>query len=408
MENGLLSKYFKGIVAKKLSQVEVNPQVSNQHEFNGINEFKSILGAGRSTYEGVFIYLTDNEETILNEVGSLTWYNARENDPKRNEFRLYYSTTQIMEKANVGDFLLIGLTHDNKLAVVVAPTGTTAEQQLLWLFQIGEIGNKFIFRDISSNDTELNFAGKYILNSLGFEIDESEPDFLDLILTKFGSQFPSTAIFSEFARSTVENVSPIEEPDKTLIAWLEREEILFKTLEKHIVSKKLEQGFGENKIDVDDFISFSLSVQNRRKSRAGFAFENHLASIFTFQKINFSKGAKTERNNKPDFLFPSITNYHNPDFPVKLLTMLGVKTTAKDRWRQVLSEAERITSQKHLITLEPAISVNQTDEMLAQNLQLVIPQSLKETFTASQQSNLLNLQDFINVVRQRQIKSLNS
>ncbi|RKR09866.1 EcoRII-like protein [Flavobacterium sp. 90] len=401
MENGLLSKYFKGIVAKKLSQVEVNPQVSNQHEFNGINEFKSILGAEKSTYEGIFIYLTDNEETILNETGSLTWYNARENDPKRNEFRLYYSTTQIMEKANVGDFLLIGLTHDNKLAVVVAPTGTTAEQQLLWLFEIGEIGSKFIFRDISSNDIKLNFAGKYILNSLGFEIDETEPNFLELILNTFGNQFPSTAIFSNFARSTVKNVSPIEEPDKTLIAWLEREEILFKTLEKHIVSKKLEQGFGENKIDVDDFISFSLSVQNRRKSRAGFAFENHLASIFQFQKISFSKGAKTERNNKPDFLFPSIIDYHNPDFPVELLTMLGVKTTAKDRWRQVLSEADKI-SQKHLITLEPAISVNQTDEMFAQNLQLVIPQSLKETFTASQQINLLNLQDFINVVRQRQ------
>lgn len=129
--------------------------------------------------------------------------------------------------------------------------------------------------------------------------------------------------------------------------------------------------------------------------------KNHLASIFQFQKISFSKGAKTERNNKPDFLFPSIIDYHNPDFPVELLTMLGVKTTAKDRWRQVLSEADKI-SQKHLITLEPAISVNQTDEMFAQNLQLVIPQSLKETFTASQQINLLNLQDFINVVRQRQ------
>ena len=405
MENGLLSKYFKGIVAKKLSQVETDPQVSNQHEFNGINDFKSILGTRKSTYEGVFIYLTDSDETILNEVGSLTWYNARENDPNRNEFRLYYSTTQIMEKANAGDFLLIGLTHDDKLVVVIAPTGTTAEQQLLWLFEIGEIGNKFIFRDISSNDIKLNFAGKYILNSLGFEIDETAPDYLDMILKTFGSQFPSTAIFSDFARSTVDNVSPIEEPDKTLIAWLEREEMLFKTLEKHIVSKKLEQGFGENRIDVDDFISFSLSVQNRRKSRAGFAFENHLESIFKFQEISFSKGAKTERNNKPDFLFPSIINYHNPDYPVELLTMLGVKTTAKDRWRQVLSEAERITHQKHLITLEPAISVNQTDEMFAQNLQLVIPQSLKETFTASQQLNLLNLQDFLNLVRQRQNRS---
>ncbi len=403
MENGLLSKYFKGIVAKKLTEVEVDPEISNQHEFNGINEFKSILGDKKSVFEGVFIYLTDNEETILKESGTLTWYNARENHPTRNEFRLYYSTTEVLKKANAGDFLLIGMTHDNKLAVVIAPKETTSEQQLLWLFGMQEIGNRFVFRDISTNDIKLNFAGKYILNSLGFEIEEVEPDFLELILTTFGSQFPSTEIFSAFARSTVNNVSPIEEPDKTLIAWLEREEILFKTLEKHIVSQKLEKGFGENKIDVDDFISFSLSVQNRRKSRAGFAFENHLASIFKFQEIRFSKGAKTERNNKPDFLFPSITNYHKQDFPVELLTMLGVKTTAKDRWRQVLSEADRIP-QKHLITLEPAISVNQTDEMFAQNLQLVIPQSLKETFTVSQQKNLLNLQDFLTLVRQRQNK----
>lgn len=403
MENSLLSKYFKGIVVKRLSEVEVDPQISNQHEFNGINEFKAILGEEKLTYEGIFIYLSDNEETTLKEVGSLTWYNARKNHPTRNEFRLYYSSTQIIEKANAGDFLLIGLTHDNKLAVVIAPKTTTAEQQLLWLFEIGEIDNKFIFRDISSNDIQLNFAGKYILNSLGFEVDETEPDFLELILSEFGSQFPPTAIFSNFARSTVKNVSPIEEPDKTLIAWLEREEMLFKTLEKHIVSKKLEQGFGENRIDVDDFISFSLSVQNRRKSRAGFAFENHLESIFRAQEINFSKGSKTERKNKPDFLFPSILNYHNPDFPVELLTMLGVKTTAKDRWRQVLSEADKVT-QKHLITLEPAISINQTEEMIAQNLQLVVPQSLKETFTDSQQLNLLNLQDFLHLVRQRQNK----
>lgn len=403
MENSLLSKYFKNIGVKRLSEVEVDPKISNQHEFNGISGFKSMFGTRRSKYECIFIYLTDNEETTLQEEGFLSWYNAREDDPKRNEYRLYYSSKEVMKMANAADFLLIGLTHDNKLAVVIASKDTTAEQQLLWLFEIGEIGNKFIFRDISTNDTKLNFAGKYILNSLGFEIDEAESDFLDLIINKFGDTFPPTAIFSDFARSTVDNVSPIEEPDKTLIAWLEREEMLFKTLEKHIVSKKLEQGFGENRIDVEDFISFSLSVQNRRKSRAGFAFENHLASIFEFQKILFSKGAKTERNNKPDFLFPSVKNYHNPDFPVELLTMLGVKTTAKDRWRQVLSEADKI-SQKHLITLEPAISVNQTDEMIAQNLQLVIPQSFKETFTAAQQINIINLQDFLNIVRQRQNK----
>jgi hypothetical protein len=63
---------------------------------------------------------------------------------------------------------------------------------------------------------------------------------------------------------TVDNVSPIEEPDKTFNCLvLEREEMLFKTLEKHIVSK---QGFGENRIDVDDFISFSLRFRIEESS----------------------------------------------------------------------------------------------------------------------------------------------
>ena len=33
-------------------------------------------------------------------------------------------------------------------------------------------------------------------------------------------------------------------------------------------------------VNVDGFIGFSLSVQNRRKSRAGYSLENHLAQIF--------------------------------------------------------------------------------------------------------------------------------
>jgi len=167
------------------------------------------------------------------------------------------------------------------------------------------------------------------------------------------------------------------------------------------VAEKLQQGFGEVGNDVDEFISFSLSVQNRRKSRAGLAFENHLAYLFDAQELLYSWGAKTERNNKPDFLFPGITYYQDTEFTTELLTMLGVKTSAKERWRQVLPEADRI-ERKHLVTLEPAISVNQTDEMIAQHLQLVLPQPLMETYTAEQQDKLINLSDFIGIVRERQ------
>ena len=177
--------------------------------------------------------------------------------------------------------------------------------------------------------------------------------------------------------------------------------ILFKTLEKVIVKEQLLKGFGVDGTDVDEFIKLLLSIQNRRKSRAGFSFEHNLAVLFVENNIKYSHGAVTERNNKPDFIFPDIQRYHASDFNATLLTMLGVKTTAKDRWRQVLSESLKVPN-KHLITLEPSISKNQTEEMLAHNLQLVIPKSIIPSYSIEQQTQLISVKEFIGLVLNKQ------
>jgi hypothetical protein len=63
--------------------------------------------------------------------------------------------------------------------------------------------------------------------------------------------FPTTRLFSEFARSTVPDVDPVTDPDGALMASMEREEILFRTLEKHIVAERLTKGFdGDNEGDI--------------------------------------------------------------------------------------------------------------------------------------------------------------
>ena len=98
MRTFTLSQYFSGIAAKRLSDVEVNPQASNQHEFNGITEMKDIFGTEKKSFDAVFIYLSDNEDNIIHSQGSLSWYDARENDQTRTaEYRLYYSSNQVME-----------------------------------------------------------------------------------------------------------------------------------------------------------------------------------------------------------------------------------------------------------------------------------------------------------------------
>ena len=80
--------------------------------------------------------------------------------------------------------------------------------------------------------------------------------------------------------------------------------------------------------------------------------------------------------------------------------MLAAKTTCKDRWRQVLQEATRI-ERKHLCTLEPAISSAQLKEMAEDLLTLVAPSAIVPTYAVPYGYEVLSLEDFIQVVRER-------
>lgn len=256
--------------------------------------------------------------------------------------------------------LLVVRKVDGNILMIAVQGGSTIENQLLWLFGIVEVDRQFVRRDYEDEreDIPLNFASRIIIEELGIEVEVPDDNLLYALLSRFGGKFPKTAEFSAFARQLV-GASSLDDADNVLIAWMENEEALFRVLERHLVGERLRQGFGE---DVDAFIDFSLSVQNRRKSRVGHALENHLEQVFREHDIFCSRGKMTENKAKPDFIFPGISEYHNPAFPDVRLTMLGVKSTCKDRWRQVLSEAARI-ERKHLFTLEPGISENQTTEM---------------------------------------------
>ena len=117
--------------------------------------------------------------------------------------------------------------------------------------------------------------------------------------------------------------------------------------------------------------------------------------------IQYDRTKITENKSKPDFIFPSLTQYHNVTFPTDKLTMLGTKSTCKDRWRQVLAEADRI-KHKHLLTLEAAISTNQTNEMKRKNLQLVVPKPIHKTYTQSQQEWLMDINTFFSILQEKQ------
>ena len=140
---------------------------------------------------------------------------------------------------------------------------------------------------------------------------------------------------------------------------------------------------------------------NRRKSRAGESLEHHLACIFTQNHLVFEEQVVTENNKKPDFLFPNAECYHNLRFPADDLIVLGAKTTCKDRWRQVLTEADRVDV-KYLFTLQQGISKNQLREMHDSRLTLVVPTGYISSFRSEYRQEIRDLSGFIRIVKEKQ------
>lgn len=217
------------------------------------------------------------------------------------------------------------------------------------------------------------------------------------------SSFPETRQMAQGARDcfneaySVADVMLKNKPDELLLKWVDTEYRLFKFMEEKVYGDVMTKSFGS----IDAFVQMANEVLNRRKSRAGKSLEHHLADIFTKNELVFEEQAVTEDNKKPDFLFPNSECYHNIHFPAEDLIVLGAKTTCKDRWRQVLTEANRVDI-KYLFTLQQGISKNQLQEMHDSNLALVVPQKYISCFPQEYQPQISSLYGFIGMVHKKQ------
>ena len=217
------------------------------------------------------------------------------------------------------------------------------------------------------------------------------------------NSFPDTRQMSQGARDCYNRAANVDVgsiksgPDEILLHWLDTEYDLFKYMEEKVYADVINKPFSS----IDDFVKIANEVLNRRKSRAGKSLEHHLACIFTHNELVFEEQAITEDNKKPDFLFPNAECYHNLLFPADDLVVLGAKTTCKDRWRQVLTEADRVDV-KYLFTLQQGISKNQLREMHDSHLTLVVPSEYIKSFPQEYQGEICNLMGFIRMVRKKQ------
>ena len=302
----------------------------------------------------------------------------------RNEYRVtrFGKGFPFLNDENIGDLFILLKVSDSHYKAYVLSTEDQIET-FLSTFELSPVDTNSIIDVNKTVEPEGNILACYNEFIKNLKVD-----------------FPTTRILASQSRICYNRAFNIDEqyitshPDRILVNWISSEYELFKTIEQSRYSHYLTKPFNS----IEDLVSTANTILNRRKSRAGASLELHLEEIFLKSKLDFTAQATTEGRKKPDFIFPSEKSYHNKNLSSDSLVMLAAKTTCKDRWRQILNEANRIEV-KHLFTLQQGISSNQLEEMKKEKVQLVVPSEYIKTFPVEYRSEIMTLGGFIRYVK---------
>ncbi len=309
----------------------------------------------------------------------VTWYGQK----TRDEYRLtcFGRGFPYLNDDTVGDMLvLIPLDMQNFLAYVIDIPDDVEDIQVA--LGVEAIGGWAIY-EAAKEPEPISEDGC---------IDQRFRQFaIDLSAFPAGDQFSSQtreallACIRDFAKKP---------NDDRLLLLMQNEYRLFKLVERQICLPEVRRLFK----DIDDFLKTAATLMNRRKSRAGRSFENHVEYLLKEAKIPFD--IRPDIAGEPDIIIPSKVAYNDPAYPTDKLFMLGVKTTCKDRWRQLLGEAPRL-QHKHLITMQEGISANQLADINNHKITLVVPEKLHNRYPKVTGMTLMEVDGFFSAVRQK-------
>jgi type II restriction enzyme len=302
----------------------------------------------------------------------------------RNEYRLtrFGRGFPFLTDNNVGDLFILSHVSDDYYEGFV-------------LCSDEDIEEFFTDFNISSNETN-----RLIEKRITLTTEDKLLQCFNLYLSTLNVDFPTTIELATNARNCYMksfNIKPaqvVASPDNELLNWLNAEYQLFKTIENDRYGERIKTPFAT----VEELVGCANTILNRRKSRAGKSLEHHLSEVFANFNLQYQTQVVTEETKRPDFIFPDSASYHDLHFASDKLIFLASKTTCKDRWRQILNEADRIKV-KYLFTLQQGISSNQLTEMYKYDVRLVVPKPYIDTFPKEFRDKIFTLNRFIDLVK---------
>lgn len=323
------------------------------------------------------------------------WYNNRLRGGTRNETRLTGfggQNSALLDPDSTGSlavfaFILTDIGPASECHVWVCRDGTEED---LFEERLGPVEPKqyVIWRPGALPDADLFTAEPS--STTGCRLAEAD------IPAPWLAKFPTG---EEIIRKTLELRPPTGmSPDVRMLRRRLCEYEIFQSVEEAVYLPRMRDGFRT----LDNFLSLAQTILQSRKSRSGNSLELHTREIMMEEGLrsgtDFSHRPVIENGKRPDFIFPSTNAYQDSNFPQGRLRMLAAKTTCKDRWRQIINEANRIPL-KHLLTLQEGVSEGQFREMREAGVALVVPMGLHEAYPETVRPHLITFESFIGDVR---------
>ena len=396
-------RLFLAAASKALSSVEIDPGRSNQHELAAGRLRPMLLQHGLVRAEDelrkldVMLHRLEDDAEPLSVADVLTVYDSRRHRPDRHpEWRLYYGSTtpgeEVLQGMEEGDLLAFLIDRDHDLHIVLASKGSQWARVIRRAFALDTTLQMELASDAELEASQDRSPMTLIADQLGIRPD-TETD-REWLLAQFEGEWPeelpSTLDMARLAhlRSPVEPEAA--DADELLTDWLETETRLFYVIEEIVGTERLDRCE-----TFDERVTVVMSVLQSRRARRGYSFEHHLEGVFQMRGVPFEKQVETEPGSVSDFIIPDLAGYRLEHDPLPRAVHLGAKSTARERWKQVLSEAQRL-DEKHLATLDAQLSGASLDAMSAAGVRVVMPETVGDLYGRDE---ILTVEDFIDKAR---------
>lgn len=278
-----------------------------------------------------------------------------------------------------------------------ALTVDSADDDLIeYISQIFHIGPEFHFQIFNPNDLDLRREPRYlqeIITQLIAKLNEGPIQFSSFV-SSLERRRPSDVArdaYQQWLRETgADGLHPfkIAAPGDVLLELTKvREFNLYKLEEAKTYGAQLARAMiGEGRPVTAEaiiaafiqrfevFYDICKSAKQARASRAGGSFESHMSSVLLAGGIPHQEQFIFD-GSRPDFILPTAGIYVDPEKRKAMAAVLTLKTTLRERWRQVVSES--IDVPIFLATLDENVAGSTLGKLEEKGITLIVPEAFK-------------------------------